>query len=136
MAWSCIFLLRSTPHLAILSYMSTYTVDQITNLLATSNFAVERALIVLYERQTADEQSAEVTSNKNGVGFTAFDAPIFSSFAKQIIDGRISYVKGSRLTEKQFNVCRKLNKNGKMKIGKYARQLCEIANEKTMAAAA
>lgn len=37
----------------------------------------------MYSRQTTDEQSQEVTVYANKVGFSAFDAEILSSFAKQ-----------------------------------------------------
>jgi len=109
---------------------------QIVELLKTNNYAIERALIVLYERQTADEQSSEATHNKNGAGFTAFDAAIFSSFAKQIIENKYGKPNGCRLSINQFAICRKTNKYGKMKIAKYARQLAEIAAEKKQMAAA
>lgn len=109
-----------------------YTKEDIVKMLETSNYAVERAILAIYARQTADEQATERTHNHNSMGFTAFDAEIFSSFAKRIETSR--YPNGQRLSPGQLGVCRKLDKNGNMKIAKYARQLLEIANAKEVSA--
>jgi hypothetical protein len=106
-----------------------YSSDEIVAMLSASNYAVERALLRLYERQTSTEQSSERTEDRNGVGFSAFDAEIFSSFAKQILTNPRGYANGQRLSPGQLHVCRKLDKRGHMKIAKYARQLAAIANE-------
>jgi hypothetical protein len=103
-----------------------YTAIDIENMLRTNNFAVERALTVLYARQTADEQISKTTNNNNGCGFNMIDAEIFSSFAEQVAKSR--YPKGQRLSPKQFGICRKENKHGRMKIAKYVNQLLEVAN--------
>ena len=89
---------------------------KIANLLATNNKAVERALIIIFNNQEADEQACDMTSKANGVGFTAFDADIFSSFAKHILKGR-------SLSVKQMEIARKQDKFGNMKIAKYWKQL-------------
>jgi len=89
---------------------------KIANLLATSDKAVERALIVIFNNQEADEQVMDSTHKANGVGFTAFDADIFSSFAKHILKGR-------SLSVKQMEIARKKDKFGNMKIAKYWKQL-------------
>lgn len=101
----------------------TWTEQEITDLLARSDKAVERALLRLYERQTAYEQSAERTNDENGVGFGAFDAEIFTSFAKQLL-------KGWHLSSKQLAICRKpFGKNSQIpRIAKYRKQLLEVAN--------
>lgn len=114
----------------------TYTTDEIVNMLKTSNYAVERAILAIYERQTADEQAAQKTDKNNGVGFSGFDAKIFSSFAQQIMANKYNKGNGLRLSPKQFEVARKLDKNGNMKIGRYAKQLAGIANANTAAQAA
>ena len=43
-----------------------------------------RALTVVYQGQTQSEQVRSTTTELNGVGFTAFDAEILTSFAKQV----------------------------------------------------
>jgi hypothetical protein len=101
----------------------TWDRESISALLARNDRAVERALVVLYDRQTAGEQDAEATHESNGRGFTGVDAYIFSSFAKQIQRGR-------SLTPKQLAVCRKPDKNGNLRIARYWNQLLEIINEK------
>lgn len=52
--------------------------------LATNPKWALRTLTVVYQGQTNQEQSAERTIEENGVGFTAFDAEILSSFAQQV----------------------------------------------------
>jgi hypothetical protein len=87
-----------------------------------ANFAVERAVLVLYQRQTADEQVTSSTSHENGIGFNGTDAFILSSFAEQIQDS--TYPKGRRLSPKQMGVARR-------KVQKYTRQLIEVATNRT-----
>jgi len=89
---------------------------KIANLLAINNKAVERALIVIFNNQEADEQACDMTSKANGIGFTAFDADIFSSFAKHILKGR-------SLSVKQMEIARKPDKFGNIKIARYWKQL-------------
>lgn len=81
-----------------------------------------RAVVSIYEWQTADEQNAEVTAHDNGVGFNSVDATILSSFAKQITSRNF-------LTPKQKEIARK-------KMNKYASQLLRIALSKVTAHAA
>jgi|TARA_B100000959_G_scaffold167826_1_gene175833 uncharacterized protein (UPF0179 family) len=95
---------------------TSWTRTKIVNLLQNSDKAVERALIVIFNNQEADEQACDMTSKANGIGFTAFDADIFSSFAKHIIKGR-------SLSVKQMEIARKQDKFGNIKIGKYWKQL-------------
>lgn len=89
------------------------TLETIRDLLDRSDKAVERALVVLYARQTADEQATGTTREHNGQGFNGTDAELLSSFAQQIERGR-------SLTERQLFYARK-------KVRKYARQLLEEA---------
>ena len=76
----------------------------------------QRALVVLFARQTADEQRGEYTEHKNAQGFNAVDAEILSSFAKQVRNGRV-------LSAKQLAIAYR-------KLPKYAGQLLEIAQAK------
>jgi hypothetical protein len=99
----------------------------IIELLKTNDKAIARALIVLNERQTAYEQSAESTVNANGVGFTPADARMGTSMAQ-------FYAKRGYLTEKQLAYWKKPNVRGVWRICKYAGQLLDIANQKAKAA--
>jgi len=74
------------------------------------------ALVNLYERQTLDEQSAQMTKYHNGVGFSACDAEILSSLAEW-------WARKNFFTDKQANLVRR-------KLKKYCGQLVEIANDK------
>jgi len=88
-----------------------------------ANFAVERAVLVLYARQTTDEQFLETTNESNSVGFNGTDAKILSSFARQILDNRGNWPNGKRLSPKQMGMARR-------KVQKYTRQLLEEAEAK------
>ena len=56
--------------------------------LSTNPAWAQRAIVKLWERQTADEQAAQTTGHDNGIGFNGTDAFILSSFAEQINKGR------------------------------------------------
>ena len=86
-----------------------WTKETIQELLLKNDRAVERGVVVVYRNQTADEQSQQVTSHRNGMGFTGADAEIMSSFAQRILAGR-------PLTEKQLVLARK-------RVLKYWRQM-------------
>jgi hypothetical protein len=121
--WSCYTLNMS----------KTYTEAEIRENLSTNPKWVERALIRLYERQTADEQRSEHTVNLNFKGFQPVDAKLFSSFAKQIL-------KGYSLSPKQLACCgvktpalpagyRLRFWRGAPAIAKYAKQLLKVIEE-------
>ena len=98
--------------------MTTWNRETITELLRVNDKAVCRALVILKERQTAEEQVSETTREHNGRGFTGFDAKIGTNMAN-------FYQRFNRLTEKQIAVWRKTDKHGNMKIAKYWRQILE-----------
>lgn len=89
---------------------------QIREKVASDPAWVERAIVVIYQRQTADEQSARTTVHENKMGFAGPDAGILSDFARRILDGR-------HLSEKQLAVAYKL-------MPKYAKQLAAAAEAK------
>lgn len=91
-----------------------WTIEEIKELIATSDKMVARSVVKLYELQTTSEQAAQETHERNGVGFNGVDAPILSSFAE-------FYKNRGYLSVKQTALARK-------KLGKYARQLVSIAN--------
>jgi len=93
-----------------------WTPERIKELLARSDAAVERALVVLYHRQTSDEQRTDDAKYQNKVGFGAFDAEFGSSLAKTVLEQ-------GHLTAGQMAHGRKL-------MMRYARQLADAANKK------
>ena len=68
--------------------MNVMIKTHIKNQLATNPAWALRALVKIYERQTADEQCSGITKEDNGVGFSGVDANILSSFATQVLNGR------------------------------------------------
>ena len=96
------------------------TKEQIIELLQNNDKAVVRALIVLNERQTADEQANEETKFQNGRGFRPCHARMGTSMAK-------FYIRNQYLTPKQLAYWRALDKSGKMRIAIYAEQLLQVA---------
>ena len=99
---------------------------EIIQLLQSNDKAIARALVVLNERQTLTEQSAESTINHNGVGFTPADARMGTSMAQ-------FFTKRGYLTEKQLAYWKRPNVRGVWRICKYAGQLLDIANQKAAA---
>lgn len=91
----------------------------IKRLLLTNDRAVERAMVVLFERQTASEQSAHSTTESNGRGFSAFDAKSGTYYAQWVMSGR--RLSGRFLTKARVMSLR------------YARQLLEVAEAKQAA---
>lgn len=89
--------------------------EEIKSLLETYQNAVEKGIKTLFKLQTRDEQSTDNTRHNNGVGFSAVDAHILSSYAKQLNEGR-------RLTNRQLEKAR-------TKMLKYAVQLTKVANK-------
>jgi hypothetical protein len=90
--------------------------DYIKHLLLTSDYAVERAMRAIFLRQTEEEKHGNLTKESNGKGFSAFDAPTGSYYAKWVMSNR-------RLTGRHLVKARIMS-------FKYVRQLCEIAKEK------
>jgi hypothetical protein len=84
---------------------------QILLALDTNPLAVEKALVLLYRRQTAGEQMQHETVEDNGVGFNGIDAPFCSSLAEWVLKGR-------HLSEKQLAF-------GRKKVRKYVGQLMQ-----------
>ena len=99
------------------------TKEQIVGLLQTDDRAVARALLVLNERQTQDEQASEHTRYLNGKGFRPCHARMGTSMAKH-------FLRFKTLTKKQINYWRVLDATGTMRIAIYWKQLLEAAEEK------
>ena len=99
--------------------------DELLNLLKTNDKAVARALVVLNNRQTADEQAAQGTRYLNGMGFRPCHARMGTSMAK-------FYERTGYLTPKQVAYWRTADKSGSMRIGLYWRQILEEAQKKEL----
>ena len=92
------------------------TKEDIIHLLKVNNLAVERAIVVLYDRQTRSEQSASSTIEVNGRGFSSSDASLGTYLARWIVAGK--HLDGKFLAQAR-----------NMSL-KYTRQLFEAAEEK------
>lgn len=66
----------------------TWTRDEINALLRRNPKAVERAMLALFARQTADEQATDATRHHNGRGFNAPSARRGSYYARWVRSGR------------------------------------------------
>ena len=84
-------------------------IEHLRQRLANNDRWALRALVRIYQNQTADERCREATIERNGIGFTGPDAEILTSFASQ-------YQRRGRLTEKQMMILRR-------RIPAYARQI-------------
>lgn len=86
---------------------------------------VGRALTAIYDYQTSEEQSNNITVEHNGVGFTGADADWGSRAAKM-------YLRDKRLSERVVESWLKPAKGagGAPKITKYWKQLNVVANVK------
>lgn len=97
-----------------------HTRASITQLLLENDRAVERALVVLFHRQTNDEKLAARTKLWNMRGFTGADAHYGTRNARQVLGGRT-------LFDSQLNYWRRPNRRGVPRISKYWAQLVEEA---------
>lgn len=102
------------------------TGTDIERLLATNDKAICRALVVLHNRQTSDEQAEKDAKYRNNRGFRPAHARMGSLMAE-------FYLKHGYLTERQINYWRVKGKQG-MRIAIYWRQLLEEAKKKASVA--
>jgi hypothetical protein len=103
--------------------MMMLTKEMIIDLLKNNDKAIARALVVLNNRQTEDEQRVQDTRHRNGRGFRPCHAHMGTSMAQ------FYNIKGY-LTAKQIAYWRQPMKNDKMRIEIYAGQLLEEAQIK------
>lgn len=99
---------------------------QIQELLETNDKAVIRALVLLKERQTFDEQQDETTRYRNGRGFRPCHAKRGVSMAK-------FFEERGFLTPKQIAYWRVKDVTGTSRLGIYWGQLQEEAIKKASA---
>jgi hypothetical protein len=90
--------------------------QSILDLLESNDVAVTRAVVAIYNRQTASEQNSEETLEANGIGFNGSDARFLSYCAKYAKD-RKTNLSGEHLIKARH------------KIKKYWKQLVDIANQ-------
>jgi hypothetical protein len=86
--------------------------------LATNPIWARRALLKIYEHQTAEEQVIGSTVEDNNIGFTGADAFILTSFAQQLISKNY-------LSDKQMSIVMK-------KMKKYSRQILEVSDQEKL----
>jgi hypothetical protein len=92
----------------------TWTRTEIEALINSNDRAVERAMVAIWERQTADEQATQDTRHHTGRGFAAWSARSGTYFAEWVRSGR-------RLTGKHLVKARKIALH-------HAGQLTDFAN--------
>ena len=108
--------------------MSIVTRDSLQSMLTNPNPSyvakvVGRALVALFQYQTASEKSSNTTDNQNGVGFAGCDAYSGSMTAKY-------FMKHGTLADWQVAKWTKIQKNGYARLCKYSNQLNKIAEDK------
>jgi len=97
------------------------TEEKIVELLNRSQRAVERAIVVIYERQTKSEKLCSDTISRNDVGFSGCDAHRGSYYADWVMHGK--HFTGEHLVKAR-----------KLTI-KYRKQLVDAAIKKALASA-
>lgn len=97
---------------------------------------IKKALLLIYSKQTEDEQISRETIEYNNVGFTGHDSKFLSSIATQV-KSQVEYsvknynlsendaINRATLSDKQLNVLKKMT-------GKYWRQVLESCNEEKL----
>ncbi len=84
---------------------------------------IGRALVVLFNNQTANEKAVNATQEDNGEGFAGADARSGTLTAK-------SFIKYGSLLPWQVEMWTKRNDTGVMRIAKYHRRLNDAAEMK------
>lgn len=92
---------------------------------ANPSHTIGRALVAIFNEQTTEERSDNVTKFHNGVGFAKPDARVGAIAAK-------SFLKNGKLEPWQLNIWLRPNAQGLPRIVKYAEQLNNIANSKLL----
>jgi hypothetical protein len=110
--------------------MKPITKELIVELLSRNDqigmHSVGRALVVLYNNQTADEQQTRDTNETNGKGYSKAHADIGTSMAQ-------FYLKNGFLTPKQVQYWQRPTSSGRVRIAIYWKQILEAAIAKQAA---
>lgn len=101
--------------------MKIVTRESLQNMLENENQnyvanVIGRALVVILNNQTRDEQAMNATTQHNGIGFTGADARTGSITAKY-------FLKHKTLQDWQIAKWTKLGKKGYARLAKYHTQL-------------
>lgn len=91
-----------------------YNKEVIIKRLGESRKFVCRALILMYQRQTPDEQNIQSTTHTNHVGFNAADARLLTDLAQNLIKRGLS--------DRQIDLAAK-------KLKKYHKQILQLISE-------
>ncbi len=94
------------------------TVGWVIERILTDDQFVRKALAILYNLQTPEEQHFSETLRRNRVGFSVADAQCFSRLARLVLQG-------GRLSPDDLQKCRELGRNGIPRLAKYRRQIVE-----------
>lgn len=73
-----------TPNANVMEYSKEYIQAKLSN----DTRWIERAVLVLFERQTDDEQTNKVTRWENGRGFNSSDSRYLTYVANYLLGGR------------------------------------------------
>lgn len=93
----------------------TYTLSTVKDKIKTDQRWLQRAIVVLYQHQTHDEQVQRETKYRNDVGFNSADAKKLSYYAKWISLGK-------NLSGHHLQTAFKL-------VPKYSKQILNLINE-------
>ena len=93
-----------------------WTRGEIEDMLRTNDRAVERAMVAIWERQTADEQATQTVRHHNNRGFAGWTARSGTYYAGWVRGGR-------RLSGKHLDKARRIALH-------HAGQLTDFANGK------
>ena len=93
-----------------------YTKEQIQDNLRSNPRWIQRSLVVLYQRQTQDEQTTGKTRVFNNVGFNGPDSGYLSYCSRWVLSGR-------NLNEKHLQKCGS-------RLPKYWRQIQSLIQER------
>ena len=77
--------------------MSEWNKEKLVELLNTNDRAIERAMVVLYNRQTLGEQATGDTHILNGIGFSGAHSKLGTYYAKWVLNG--NKLSGSHLAK-------------------------------------
>jgi len=102
--------------------LTDWTPEKVLFHLETSDQWLERAILVLYARQTELEKLSGCTIDDNDRGMQQADAKLFGEYARKLLSG-------SRLNADEISECRKPWCRGRVpviRIGKYRKQIVKI----------
>lgn len=102
--------------------VTDWTEDKILFMLSTNDVWVERALVMLYQRQTQEEQTKDSTKHRNTIGFQRGDDETMSPLARKVIAG-------GKLSDRELSYVRRPWHRGRTPIptiAKYRGQILEI----------